>query len=71
MVRKINNKSKRMLEIEDEYSVEIEELLRWAYVDQNYSTKEIGIYLNVQRNVVSKWLRKAGISRRRVRLDEV
>ena len=70
MVRKIENKTKRMLQVEDEYGIEIEELLRWAYVDQGYTASEIGIYCGVRRETAQDWLKRAGITRRKVVLVE-
>lgn len=68
MVRKIENKSPRMLQVEDEWGIELEELLRWAYVDQGYTTEEISTYLSIRRATISAWLRKAGIHRGKVKL---
>ena len=70
MVRKIENKSARMIEVEEEWGIEIEELLRWAYVDQNYSSSEISTYLSIRRTTINKWLKLAGIYRGKVALSE-
>lgn len=67
-VKKINNKSKPMLEIETKLGEEIEEILRRLFVDENKSQIEIANELNLSYVTVVKWLRLAGVRSRKLNI---
>ena len=60
-MKKINNKSKRMLEIEGEFNNSIEEILWCLHVEQGKHNQQISKELGIRPNNVTKWLRLAGI----------
>lgn len=57
-----------MLEIEEERGVNIEEVLRELFVDQNKSTKKIADELSISYVTAFKWLQQAGIYSRRLKI---
>jgi len=68
-MRNIEDKTSQMTALESHYGIEIEELLRWMYVDQEYTLTEMADYLNLQRKTVQRWMELAGIHRRKVELS--
>lgn len=60
-MKQIVNKSKKMLEIEHNKGVMIEEELRRMYVDESKSIEEIQTLLSISYVTVLKWLGQAGI----------
>ena len=60
-MKKINNKSHRMLEIEEEHGNSIEEILWNLHVKEGKHNQQISKELNIRPNNVTKWLRLAGI----------
>lgn len=67
-MKKIRNKSKRILEVEQNKGVEIEEELRKLYVDENKSTEEIAKCLSISYVTAFRWLQLAGIYSRKLEL---
>jgi transposase len=65
-MKKITNKSQKMLDIEVLFGGEIEEILRIRYVDENKSIQTIATELNLSYITVHKWLMKANITSRRI-----
>lgn len=57
-----------MQTIESNQGVEIEELLRRLFVDENLSIEEIGKRLQLSYPHVIRWLRLAGVRSRRITL---
>ena len=67
-LKKIHNKSKRILRVEQTKGVEIEEELRRLFVDENKSTEEIANYLSISYVSAFRWLQRAGIYSRKLKL---
>lgn len=67
-MRKISNKSTKMKLIEHKRGVEIEELLRQMYVDENKPTQTIANELQLSYITTVKWLKLAGIHSRKLQL---
>ncbi len=65
-MKKINNKSKRMLEIEEKYNISIEEMLWKKYVDEGKTAITIGKEIGVTPRIINSWLYKAGIYHHRL-----
>lgn len=58
---KIKKKSIRMLQIEEQFGTNIEELLRRLYVDEDFTIKEISSHIGVAYVAVFRWLKQSGI----------
>lgn len=57
-----------MIRIEKEKGVNIEELLRVMFVDENKTTKNIAKELSISYVTAFKWLKLAGIYSRRLEI---
>lgn len=68
-MKKIKNKSERMLKVEKEFGEEIEELLRRLYVDEDLNFRQIADKLKIHYTIVSKWMRYASISSKKIDLE--
>lgn len=66
----IQNKTEKMLKIENNFNLPIEEILRQKFVDENKTITQIGKELNITYVTVIKWLSLAGIYSRRLKLEE-
>lgn len=69
-MRKILHKTSRMKTIENKFNLNVEELLRQKYVDENKSTLQIAEELNISHVTVIKWLSLAGIYSHRLKIIE-
>ena len=67
-MKEIENKSKLMLEVEQKYNKEIEEILRRMFVDENKSKHTIADELSISYVTAFKWLARAGIYSRRLEI---
>lgn len=67
-MKHIENKTKRMLEIEEEKGECIEEILRSMFVDENKSIDTITKELRLSYVTTIKWLKQAGIYSRRLNI---
>lgn len=67
-MKKITNKSKKMLGIEEEKGECIEEVLRSMFVDENKSIIDITNKLNLSYATTISWLKQAGIYSRRLNI---
>jgi response regulator of citrate/malate metabolism len=68
-MKSITNKTKTMKTIENKEGVEIEEILRHKFVDENKSTEKIAQELNISYLTCFRWLQMAGIHSRMLKLD--
>lgn len=68
-MRQINNKTEKMLEIENKLGGDIEEILRAMYVDHAMTLEDISEALGIGYVTTSLWLDKAGIYSRRLKVD--
>lgn len=66
----IQNKTEKMLKIENNFNLPIEEILRQKFIDENKTITQIGKELNITYVTVIKWLSLAGIYSRRLKLEE-
>lgn len=60
-MKRINKKSERILQVEEKFGVNIEELLRKLYVDEGKTSRVIAQEIGVAYMTVQKWLPRAGI----------
>ena len=67
-MKDIIRKSEKVLSVEKEYGVRIEDLLRKLYVDDNLSEEKISQMLNLHINTIKKLLPKAGIYSHRLNI---
>ena len=67
-MKKIKDKTERMLEIEKEFGEKIEILLHRMYVDESRIIKDIMTALSIDRITVYRWLRKAGLYSHRLKI---
>lgn len=65
-MKTINKKTNKMLKIEEEYGVPIEELLRFLYVDENIPLVDLAKMIGVHKSLLVKWLVLAGIYSRKL-----
>ena len=70
-MKQIQKKTKLMLEVEELFGENIEELLRILYVEKDLRYDEIAKVLGVSRDVVVRWLPMAGIYSRRLDIREL
>jgi transposase-like protein len=69
-MKKINDKSDLMKQIESKEGMMIEEVLRIKYVDENKPLSKIAEELSITYRTAFKWLNKAGIYSRRLRIED-
>lgn len=67
-MKPLPQKTSKMRQVEANQGMEIEELLRRLFVDENRSIEAIATKLNVSYPVVISWLRQAGIYGRKLNL---
>ena len=67
-MKQLNYKSDKMLEVEDKFGVELEELLLTLFVDKNMSTYTIAKELGITYVTARKWIKATGIYSRRLKL---
>lgn len=67
-MKKIDNKTKKMLEIEKNRGVDVEEVIRQLYVDKNVRMHELCEELSISHTTALEWLSKAGIYSRKLDL---
>lgn len=67
-MKTIYNKNIRMKLIEEKEGVEIEELLRIKFVDENKSTETVANELGISYVTAFRWLNSAGIYSRKLKL---
>lgn len=60
-MKAIQNKTKRMLQIEKEFDSKIEELLRYMYVDLNLPARTISNKLDISYATTLDWLSQSGV----------
>lgn len=65
-MKQIAKKTPKMLRVEANQGIEIEELLRKLFVDEHKSIHAISSQLGISYPVVISWLDKAGIYSRRL-----
>lgn len=63
-------KTKRMLEVEEEYHEPIEELLRRLYVDEDKTLTEISEEIRVSYRIILQWVLLAGIYSKNLKVGE-
>lgn len=69
-MKQIHIKTERMIEVEQRFQEPIEELLRRLFVDEGKTLYEIADELGIAYRIVLKWLDKAGIYSRNLRVGE-
>lgn len=67
-MRIIKDKSELMLQVEKKIGGNVEEALRKMYVDDNMSVRDISAELGVSYVTTHRWLKKAGVRSRRVKV---
>lgn len=67
-MKKIHNKNAKMKSIENREGVDIEELLRIKFVDENKSIQNITDELQISYVTTIRWLKLAGIYSRMLKL---
>ena len=60
-MKKIKHKNYAMMRVESENNVEIEELLRQKFVDENKTIEKISNELQISYVTTIKWLKLSGI----------
>jgi len=68
-MKRILNKTSKMLEIEQLNGKEIEEIVRQLYVDENKTLNEICTELSISLITAMKWLNLAGVYSRKLDLE--
>lgn len=68
-MRIIEDKTKTMKRIEKIHDIEITELLRKMYVDEEKSLEEIGNFLDLSPATIHKWLKVADIRTRKMKWE--
>lgn len=70
---KIEDKTARMKQIEEEYAeplgLELEELFRQMYVDEDLSIEDMGIGLGLGRATIVRWLNQMDINARKMEFE--
>ena len=69
-MKRIEKKNALMKRIETTYGEEIEEILRYMYVDKEYSLAHIGRTLHISYVTVVRWLRLTGLHHRHIDLGD-
>lgn len=64
----IENKTKKMLQVEKKFNKNIEEVLRSRFVDKNMPIMAIGEELGISYRIVLNWLKLAGVYSRNLEL---
>lgn len=67
-MKQINNKNAKMKLIENREGVNIEELLRRKFVDENKSINKITNELNISYVTTIRWLKLAGVYSRKLKI---
>jgi hypothetical protein len=62
----IKNKTKRMMEIEEQFGEPLEELLRRKFVDEHMQLLDMASELGVAYRNIIAWLKLAGVYSRRL-----
>lgn len=70
MMKIIDSKTDKMLQVEKDLGVNIEEALRFLYVDEALSVQAISEMLRVSYVTAWKWLQLAGIYSRKLKTLE-
>ena len=68
-MKKIEKKTKKMLEIERLFGEEVEEVIRKLYVDDNVSLLDMCDILSISNLALLSWLKQAGIYSRKLDLE--
>ena len=69
-MKDISFKTPRMKTIENKHNLNVEELLRQKYVDENKSALEVAKELNISYVTAVKWLKLAGIYSHRLKIEK-
>lgn len=69
-MKKIEKKTKKMMDIEYRFGVELEEILRQMYVDEGLSVRDIALKIGTTYAITHDWIKRAGIYSRRLDLSE-
>lgn len=67
-MKQIKKKNAKIKLIENREGVNIEELLRIKYVDENKSVEKISNELNISYLTTTRWLKLAGIYSRQLKI---
>lgn len=67
-MKKINKKSDTMKSIEDKWNMEIEEILRQLFVDEDKTNQQMLDELSISYVTLFKWLKRAGIYSRKLNI---
>jgi transposase len=68
-VKNIQHKTTLMKTIQQNKGVEIEELLRRLFVDENKQIQEIARELNISYPIVINWLSLSGVRHRKIDME--